>query len=69
LAGRLLEEAGLKEFSVGGAQFSAIHSNFIVNDGTATAENVRELIQAARDRVRERYGIDLQPEIEEIGER
>jgi UDP-N-acetylmuramate dehydrogenase len=68
-AGRLLEEAGLKEFSVGGAQFSAIHSNFIVNDGTATAENVRELIQAARDRVRERYGIDLQPEIEEIGER
>ncbi|CAN5749235.1 UDP-N-acetylmuramate dehydrogenase [soil metagenome] len=68
-AGRLLEEAGLKEFSVGGAQFSAIHSNFIVNDGTATAENVRELVQTARDRVGERYGIDLKPEIEEIGER
>ena len=68
-AGRLLEEAGLKEFSVGGARFSAIHSNFIVNDGTATAANVRELIQIARDRIQERYGIDLKPEIEEIGER
>jgi len=68
-AGRLLEDAGLKEFSVGGAQFSKIHSNFIVNDCTATAEDVRELIQVARDRIRERYGIDLKPEIEEIGER
>jgi UDP-N-acetylmuramate dehydrogenase len=67
-AGRLLEAAGFKEFAVGGARFSHIHSNFIVNDSTATAQNVRELIQIARERVLDRYGIDLQPEIEEIGE-
>ncbi|MGD9711093.1 MAG: UDP-N-acetylmuramate dehydrogenase [Thermomicrobiales bacterium] len=68
-AGRLLEEAGLKGFAVGGVRFSPIHSNFIVNDGTATAAHVRELIALARDRILERYGIDLHPEIEEIGER
>ncbi len=68
-AGRLLEEAGLKTFKIGGVQFSEIHSNFIVNDGTATAADVRELIQTAREEVRERFGVDLHPEIEEIGER
>ncbi len=67
-AGRLLEEAGFKEFSIGGAKFSPIHSNFIVNDGSATAGHVRDLIQTARERVREQFSIDLQPEIEEIGE-
>ncbi len=67
-AGRLLEAAGLKEFTVGGVRFSSIHSNFIVNDGTATAAHVRELIAIARDRVQQQFGIDLHPEIEQIGE-
>ena len=67
-AGRLLEEAGLKGYRIGAAAFSAKHSNWIVNDGGATATQVRELIATARERVRERFGVELQPEIEEIGE-
>jgi UDP-N-acetylmuramate dehydrogenase len=67
-AGRLLEAAGLKDFAVGGVRFSTIHSNFIVNDGTGTAAQVRELIAIAQERVQEQLGIRLEPEIEEIGE-
>ncbi len=68
-AGRLLEIAGLKDFAIGGVRFSPVHSNFIINDGTATAANVRELIATARERILTEFGIDLHPEIEEIGER
>jgi len=68
-AGRLLEVAGLKGFRVGGVAFSTKHSNFIVNAGGATAADVRELIAVAQERVRERFGVWLEPEIEEIGER
>jgi|SRR5579884_2552993 len=67
-AGRLLEEAGLKEYRVGGVAFSRKHSNFIVNSGGATAAHVRELIATAQERVWERFGVRLEPEIEEIGE-
>lgn len=68
-AGRLLEAAGLKGFRVGAAAFSAKHGNWIVNDGGATAAQVRELIATARERVRSQLGVELQQEIEEIGER
>jgi UDP-N-acetylmuramate dehydrogenase len=67
-AGRLLEEAGLKDFAVGGVRFSPKHSNFIVNDGTATAAHVRELIAIAQERVQREFGVWLSPEIEEIGQ-
>ena len=67
-AGRLLESVGMKGFRIGGAAFSAKHSNWIVNDGKATAADVRQLIVHARDRVREAYGIELRQEVEEIGE-
>lgn len=67
-AGRLLEAAGLKGYRVGGVAFSTKHSNFIVNDGRAAAADVRELIASAQAQVRERFGIQLEPEIEEIGE-
>ncbi|CAN5621855.1 UDP-N-acetylmuramate dehydrogenase [soil metagenome] len=68
-AGRLLEAAGLKGFALGGVRFSPVHSNFIVNGGTATAQDVRELIWHAQEMVRDQFGIELVPEIEEIGER
>jgi UDP-N-acetylmuramate dehydrogenase len=68
-AGRLLEIAGLKGFAVGAVSFSTKHSNFIVNAGGATAAQVRELIATAQRVVAERFGILLEPEIEEIGER
>jgi UDP-N-acetylmuramate dehydrogenase len=67
-AGRLLEAAGLKGFAVGPVSFSTKHSNFIVNAGGGTASGVRELIATAREQVRDRFGVDLEPEIEEIGE-
>jgi UDP-N-acetylmuramate dehydrogenase len=67
-AGRLLDVAGLKGHRIGGAQFSPKHANWIVNSGGATAADVRELIAHARAVVRERFGLDLRPEVEEIGE-
>jgi UDP-N-acetylmuramate dehydrogenase len=67
-AGRLLEVAGFKGFSVGGVSFSTKHSNFIVNAGDGTAAHVRELIATAQSRIAEQFGIHLEPEIEEIGE-
>jgi len=68
-AGRLIERAGLKGFAVGGVSFSTKHSNFIVNSGEGTAKQVRELIAIAQDRIVEQFGIPLDPEIEEVGER
>ncbi|MCA9860418.1 MAG: UDP-N-acetylmuramate dehydrogenase [Thermomicrobiales bacterium] len=66
-AGRLIEEAGLKDFAVGGVRFSTVHSNFIVNDGSGTAEQVLELIAHAQDVVLDRFGVRLETEIEPIG--
>ena len=68
-AGRLLEVAGLKGFAVGPVSFSAKHTNFIVNAGGGTAAQVRELIQIGKETVRERFGVELATEIEELGER
>lgn len=68
-AGRLLEAAGLKGFAVGPVSFSTKHGNFIVNAGGGTASQVRELIAAGREAVRERFGVELATEIEEVGER
>lgn len=67
-AGRLLEECGLKGYRIGGAQFSPKHANWIVNTGGATAAEIRDLIAHARATVSERFGIDLRPEVEELGE-
>jgi len=67
-AGRLLEESGLKGFAIGGAQFSPKHANWIVNDGSATAADVRELIATAQERVRQRFGVELQREVEYLGD-
>jgi len=67
-AGRLLEEAGLKGYRIGGAQFSPKHANWIVNTGGATAVDIRSLIAHAREAIWDRYEIDLRPEVEELGE-
>ncbi len=63
-AGRLIEESGLKGHQVGGARVSEIHANFIVNDGSATANDVRALIDLCRERVMKHTGIFLETEIE-----
>jgi UDP-N-acetylenolpyruvoylglucosamine reductase len=67
-AGKLIDELGLKGTRVGGAVVSAEHGNFIVNEGKATARDVLELIAILQTRVKEARGIELQTEVEIIGE-
>ena len=67
-AGKLIDELGLKGTRVGGAVVSAEHGNFIVNDGKATARDVLELIAILKARAKEARGIELQTEVEIIGE-
>jgi len=67
-AGKLIDELGLKGTRVGGAYVSAEHGNFIVNDGSATAQDVLDLIERIRQRVRAERGITLETEVEIIGD-
>jgi UDP-N-acetylmuramate dehydrogenase len=67
-AGRLLECAGLKGMRVGKAAFSDRHANFIVNLGDARAEEVRALIEIAREKVKEKSGVWLEPEVKLVGD-
>ena len=67
-AGRLVDQCGLKGHRVGDAQISHIHANIMVNLGQATAADVRTLIQVAQRAVRERFDVQLEPEIKFVGE-
>ena len=62
-AGQLIMEAGLRGYSVGGAKVSEKHCGFIINTGNATAEDVKDVIWEVQRRVRERFHVDLEPEI------
>ena len=66
-AARLIEEAGLKGLRVGGVQVSTKHANFIVADPGAGADDVRTLIGAHPRAGPERFGVDLEPEVQMIG--
>lgn len=66
-AGKLIEEAGLKGFQIGGAKISEMHGNFIVNAGNATAKDVLDLIQYIKDKILNLYGIKMETEVEIIG--
>jgi UDP-N-acetylenolpyruvoylglucosamine reductase len=67
-AGKLIDELGLKGTRVGGAAVSDEHGNFIINDGNATARDVLELIEVIRQKARSERGIDLETEVEIVGE-
>ncbi|MBI5503358.1 MAG: UDP-N-acetylmuramate dehydrogenase [Deltaproteobacteria bacterium] len=67
-AGRLIEKAGLKGRTEGGAQVSPEHANFIVNLGSATARDVRNLMSLVQEEVWSRCGVWLEPEVRFIGE-
>ena len=67
-AGKLIDELGLKGTRVGGAMISLEHGNFIVNDGNATAQNILDLIELIRDRARTSRGLELETEVEIIGD-
>lgn len=67
-AGALVDRAGLKGAEAGGARISTIHANFIVNEGGATARDVRSLIELARRSVREKFGVELRYEVVFLGD-
>ncbi len=66
-AGRLIDQAGLKGFTVGGAQISEVHANFIVNTGGARAADVRAVMEHAQQTVFGTFGIMLEPEVRFLG--
>ena len=67
-AGRLIEAAGLKGTRIGNAEISPVHANFFINHGQTKAEDVRALANLARESVSEKFGIQLELEIEFVGE-
>ena len=67
-AGALVDRAGLKGASIGDARVSPAHGNFIVNDGDATARDIRGLVERCRAEVRGRFGVELRDEIVYLGE-
>ena len=68
-AGKLIEDCGLKGFTVGGAQISEKHAGFVINRGGATSGDVRELMNRVTEKVYEKFGVTLCPEIEIINEK
>ena len=66
-AGKLIEDAGLKGHSIGGAMVSTKHAGFIVNTGSATAKDIYDLIQDVRQRVHMQFDVMLEPEVKILG--
>jgi UDP-N-acetylmuramate dehydrogenase len=67
-AGALVDRAGLKGHRIGGARVSPTHANFFVNDGSATASDIRALVEHVREAVRRRFEVELRDEIVMLGE-
>jgi len=67
-AGRLMDEAGLKGTRIGDAEISKVHANFFINHGDAKAEDVRQLMARAWHTVKDRFDVELEPEVELIGD-
>ncbi len=66
-AGQLLEAAGCRGLRIGGAGFSAKHANFVENHGDATTADVIAVMAEGRRRVKERFGVELEPEVQSLG--
>ena len=67
-AGKLIMDAGLRGYQVGGAQVSEKHCGFVINKGNATAADVLTLIENVREKVQEQFGVTLEPEVKFLGE-
>ena len=67
-AGKLIQDADLRGFQVGGAQVSEKHCGFVINKDHATAADIVELMQQVSDRVEEKFGVQLEPEVKRLGE-
>ena len=66
-AGQLLDAAGCRGLRIGGAGFSAKHANFVENHGDATTADVVAVMAEGRRRVKERFGVELEPEVQALG--
>ncbi len=67
-AGKLIEDAGLRGYTVGGAQVSTKHCGFVINQNNATAQDVLTLIEDVKKKVKEEFGVELEPEVKMVGE-
>lgn len=67
-AGKLIQDTGLRGFSVGGAQVSEKHCGFVINKDNATAQDVIELMKEVSDRVEAKFGVPLEPEVKKLGD-
>lgn len=67
-AGKLIEDAGLRGFQIGGAQVSEKHCGFVINRDHATAADIMELMRQVQIRVKENSGVDLEPEVKRLGD-
>ena len=67
-AGKLIEDAGLRGFKVGGAQVSEKHCGFVINAGGATSTDVISLMKQVREKVKEQFGVTLEPEVKFVGD-
>ena len=66
-AAKLIEDAGLKGLSVGGAQVSSKHCGFVINTGNATTEDIVDLMHLVQNTVFDKFGVRLEPEVRIIG--
>lgn len=66
-AGKLVEDAGLRGYQVGGAQVSEKHCGFVVNKGDATAADIMQLMEDVKTMVNEKFGVILEPEVKRVG--
>lgn len=67
-AGKLIQYAGLMGYSIGGAQVSEKHAGFVVNKGSATARDILDLIEYIQNTVKDKFGVNLEPEVRFAGE-
>ena len=67
-AGKLIMDAGLRGFRIGGAQVSEKHCGFVINVGNASSADVREVIDEVRERVKQQFGVTLEPEVIFLGD-
>ena len=67
-AGKLIQDAGLRGFQVGGAQVSEKHCGFVINKNNATASEINDLMNQVSARVKEKFGVVLEPEVKRLGE-
>lgn len=67
ITAKLIDEAGLKGYKIGGAEVSTKHSGFIINKGNATAKDVLQLVNYVKEEINKKFGRNIELEIEIIG--